>query len=276
MKEKLKEIVTKFFTDFWAAILWGVILVIVMMGVLWISSKLHIFEDMPTSESIVITFIGILATFVVVSNFSQVANIEQKTDNKIAEIEGEVNRISKLCLDEDESTSLISSVAQVQESISIIKGVEELKSLKETKNEAKEEMQEELRDDIMKYKRASVEEIDIRSFQMLKFANALINSKQKDILQKLLLDTNVLYKVTYTKNGKNKTNKARIQLKDGAIQFISETGKTTFDNVFKIDEIPYNSEEIDLALGFILEATKKTGTYDRTNLSGEVLEDDQI
>ena len=276
MKEKLKEIVTKFFTDFWAAILWGVILVIVMMGVLWISSKLHIFEDMPTSESIVITFIGILATFVVVSNFSQVANIEQKTDNKIAEIEGEVNRILKLCLDEDESTSLISSVAQVQESISIIKGVEELKSLKETKNEAKEEMQEELRDDIMKYKRASVEEIDIRSFQMLKFANALINSKQKDILQKLLLDTNVLYKVTYTKNGKDKTNKARIQLKDGAIQFISETGKTTFDNVFKIDEIPYNSEEIDLALGFILEATKKTGTYDRTNLSGEVLEDDQI
>ena len=272
MKEKFKI----FFTDLWTALRWGVILSIVIVSAMWLSSRLHIFDGMPQPESLVITFIGILATFVVVSNFSQVANIEQKTNKKIVEIEGEVSRISKRCFDENENTSLVSSVAQVQESISIIKGDEDLKSLKDTKNEAKEEMLEKLRDDIMKYKRASVVEIDIRSFQMLKFANALINSKQKDILQKLLRDTNVLFKVTYTKNGKNKTNKARIQLKDGAIQFISETGKTTFDNVFKIDEIPYNSEEIDFALGFVLEATKKTGTYDRTNLSGEVLEDDQI
>ena len=103
-----------------------------------------------------------------------------------------------------------------------------------------------------------------------------VQEQDKDILQKILLDSNALFKITYTRKGKNKTNNARIQLKDGVIQFISETGKTTFDNVFKIDEIQYNSEEIDMALCFVLEALKKTGTYDRTNLSGNVLDDDQI
>jgi hypothetical protein len=272
MKEKFKI----FFSDLWTALRWGIILSIVIVSALWVSSRLQIFEGMPSSESLVITFIGILATFVVVSNFSQVANIEQKADSKIKEIEDKVKVISKQCLDENESTSLASSIAQVQKSINVIKGTDELKSLEKIKNEAKQEMQGELQSDMERNKRNSVEEIDLRSFQMLKFATVLINSKQKDILQKLLLDTNTLFKVTYTKNGKNKTNKARIQLKDETIQFISETGKTTYDNVIRIDGIPYNSDEIDMALIFVLKAIKKTGIYDRTNLSGKVLEDDQI
>lgn len=270
MKEKIKVL----FSDLWIAIRWGIILSLVMMGVLWLSDRLRIFDSMPSSESLIITFIGILATFVVVSNFSQVANIEEKADRKIKEIEKKVNMISKQCLDKTDSTSLASSIIQTKEMIDIIKGSDELKSLETVKDEAKNEMMGELEDDIKRYERANLEEIDLRSFQMLKFANALINSKQKDILQKILLDSNALFKIT--RKGKNKTNNARIQLKDGVIQFISETGKTTFDNVFKIDGIQYNSEEIDMALCFILEALKKTGTYDRTNLSGNVLEDDQI
>lgn len=272
MKEKIKVL----FSDLWIAIRWGIILSLVMMGVLWLSDRLRIFDSMPSSESLIITFIGILATFVVVSNFSQVANIEEKADRKIKEIEKKVNMISKQCLDKTDSTSLASSIIQTKEMIDIIKGSDELKSLETVKYEAKNEMKGELKDDIKRYERANLEEIDLRSFQMLKFANALINSKQKDILQKILLDTNALFKITYTRKGKNKTNNARIQLKDGVIQFISETGKTTFDNVFKIDGIQYNSEEIDMALCFVLEALKKTGIYDRTNLSGNVLEDDQI
>lgn len=272
MKEKMKVLLS----DLWTAIRWGIILSLVMMGVLWLSDRLHIFDSMPSSESLIITFIGILATFVVVSNFSQVANIEEKADRKIKEIEKKVNVISERCLDESKNTSLASSIIQTKEMIDIIKGGDKLKSLETVKNDTKHEIKDELRDYIDRYKRANLEEIDLRSFQMLKFANALINSKQKDILQKILLDSNALFKITYTRKGKNKTNNARIQLKDGVIQFISDTGKTTFDNVFKIDGIQYNSEDIDMALCFVLEALKKTGTFDRTNLSGNVLEDDQI
>ena len=277
MKEKLKEIVIKFFSDFWAAILWGVILVIVMIGVLWISSKLHIFEDMPTSESLIITFIGILATFVVVSNFSQVANIEQKTNSKIEKMENEITSFSESCFNTDNEKSLAAQLLNVQAKIEGIKDDGKLKSPPEIKREVKDEILEDLKSDIAKGKQASVDEISIRSLQMLKFANAMINSKQRDVLQKLLHDVNSLFKVTHIiKSGSNKTNYARILLHDGVIQFISETGKTTFDNVIKIDGIKYNADEIDMALSFIIEAMKKTGTYDRTNLSGEVLEDDQI
>lgn len=93
MKEKFKI----FFSDLWTALRWGIILSIVIVSALWVSSRLQIFEGMPSSESLVITFIGILATFVVVSNFSQVANIEQKADSKIKEIEDKVKVISKQC-----------------------------------------------------------------------------------------------------------------------------------------------------------------------------------
>lgn len=277
MKEKLKEIVTNFFTDFWAAILWGVILVVVMMGVLWISSKLHIFEDMPTSESLIITFIGILATFVVVSNFSQVANIEQQTNSKIEKMENEIISFSESCLNTDNEKSLSAQLLNMQANIEELKDGGKLKSPLEIKNEVKEEMLEKLKDEIDKGKKASIDEVSIRSLQMLKFANALINSKQKDMLQKLLLDNNALFKVTHIiKNGNTKTNNAQIQIKDGAIQFISETGKTTFDKVIKIDGVKYNPEEIEMALIFVLEAMKKTGIYERPISNNEVVEDDQI
>lgn len=276
MKNILFEKVKSFFSDLWAAILWGLILVLVMCGVLWIASRFHIFNDIPTSESLIITFIGILATFVVVSNFSQVANIEQKTDKKIDDIANKVDTISKQCLDESDTTSLASSILETKRDLQTIKGNKEFKSQEELKAETKNEMREELKNDIDTYKRASIDEIDIRSLQMLKFANALINSNLKDVMQKLLRDCDALFKITYIKNGKIKTNNARIRLKEGNIQFISETGKTTFENTVKIDGVRYNADEIDMALIFILEAMKKTAIYDRTNLSGKVLDDDQL
>ncbi len=276
MKDMLQERFKSLFWDFWTAVRWGVILALVMIGVLWISSQLHIFDGMPPSESLIITFIGILATFVVVSNFSQVANIEQKTDKKIDDIANKVDTISSQCLDESDDKSLASSISQTKRDLNTIKGNNKLKSQEELKAETKNEIREELKNDIDTYKRASIEEIDIRSLQMLKFANALINSNLKDVMQKLLLDSDTLFRITYIKNGKTKTNKARIRLKDGNINFISETGKSTFENAVKIDGVRYNADEIDMALIFILEAMKKTAIYDRTNLSGKVLDDDQL
>ena len=129
MKEKMKVLLS----DLWTAIRWGIILSFVMLGVLWLSDRLHIFDSMPSSESLIITFIGILATFVVVSNFSQVANIEEKADRKIKEIEKKVNVISERCLDESKNTSLASSIIQTKEMIDIIKGGDELKSLETVK-----------------------------------------------------------------------------------------------------------------------------------------------
>lgn len=276
MKEKLLEKVKSFFSDLWAALLWGMVLVVVMCGVLWIASRFQIFTNIPTSESIVITFIGILATFVVVSNFSQVANIEHKTDKKIEDVVNHLEAISQRSFNKNDKTSLISSIIQTQEDVKIIKGSGEPQSLKETKEEAKKEMLSELQNNIENFKQASLDEIDMRSFQMLKFANALINSKHKNVLQQLLTDINSLFKVTYVKNGKTKTNNARVLVKEGTVQFVSSTGKTPFANVQKINGERYNPEEVDMALIFIWDALKKTGTYERSNISGEVIEDDQI
>lgn len=239
----------------------------------YFADDMHLFPD---KDSLIITFIGILATFVVVSNFSQVASIEQKTDKKIKIIDDAVSSIAKKCLDEKDETSLVSSLHKTQKDIDIIKGDEELRSLNETKDETKNEIRKELQSEFENYKRASIDEISIRSLQMLRFANAMINSKQNVLLQKLLTDITALFKVTYLKNGHTKTNNARIQIKEGELVFISDSGRTTYTNILKIDGVTYHPEEIDLAIIFILEASTKMAIYDKMSANAIQGGDDQL
>lgn len=276
IKDKCIKKMKSIFSDFWTALLWAFILLIVMAGVLWISNKLQLFNDIPSSESLIITFIGILATFVVVSNFSQVSNIEQKVDNKITAMEKSVDDIFIGCLDKDDDTSLLSQIQKIQANLEKLKEDGEFKSPLTIKDEVKNEMRQDLQNDINQAKQAAVDEIGIRSLQMLKFANAMINSEHKEILQNLLKDVNCIFRITHLKNGKMNTNKARIVANDGAIQFVSETGKTIFTNVSKINGKNYNPEEIDMALIYIIEAMRKTGTYDRTNSDTIKLGDEEL
>lgn len=55
-----------------------------MLGV---SIALNINEIVIGSESIVLTFIGILATFVVMSNYAQVKDVERKNEEQVKELE---------------------------------------------------------------------------------------------------------------------------------------------------------------------------------------------
>jgi hypothetical protein len=54
---------------------------------LGISISLNISNTVITNESIVLIFIGVLATFIVVGNFAQVSEIRNTTDNKINGLE---------------------------------------------------------------------------------------------------------------------------------------------------------------------------------------------
>lgn len=54
---------------------------------IFISITLNISQSIVTDESIVLLFIGILATFIVVSNYSQVSDIKSNIDNKIEKLE---------------------------------------------------------------------------------------------------------------------------------------------------------------------------------------------
>ena len=54
---------------------------------IFISITLNISQYIVTDESIVLLFIGILATFIVVSNYSQVSDIKSNIDNKIEKLE---------------------------------------------------------------------------------------------------------------------------------------------------------------------------------------------
>jgi hypothetical protein len=54
---------------------------------LGISISLNISDAVITNESIVLAFIGVLATFIVVGNFAQVSEIRNIIENKIKSLE---------------------------------------------------------------------------------------------------------------------------------------------------------------------------------------------
>lgn len=70
--------------------LWIIIttLIIVLLGV---SICCHISSCVIKNENVVLTFVGILATFVVVSNYAQVKDIERKADEHKKELESRIS-----------------------------------------------------------------------------------------------------------------------------------------------------------------------------------------
>ena len=72
IEEKIKLWVTKFVSNYW---LFGIL--IFMIG---IDISCHFSRCAVSHESIVLTFIGILATFIVVGNYAQVKDLERKLD----------------------------------------------------------------------------------------------------------------------------------------------------------------------------------------------------
>ncbi len=69
---------------------WLTIILIVLVGV---SIAQHCNKTLVTDSSLVLTFIGILATFVVVSNYAQVRDVEKKCDERIKELSDKLDKI---------------------------------------------------------------------------------------------------------------------------------------------------------------------------------------
>lgn len=80
---------------------WFVILLIsiFVVAVFWvgvfISARCFDFEI--SDQNIILTFVGILATFIVISNYEQVQSIEKKTQKQVDDLKGEMeSNISKI------------------------------------------------------------------------------------------------------------------------------------------------------------------------------------
>lgn len=63
---------------------------------IFISITLNISQIVVTNESIVLVFIGILATFIVVSNYSQVSDVKTNVENKIEKLEEQQTEVLTL------------------------------------------------------------------------------------------------------------------------------------------------------------------------------------
>ena len=87
-------------------------IMLVFMIFLEITGQLHLKDS-----SLVISFFGILATFVVIGNYSQVKDIKQDTHDEINKIKQEItdnfNNLYKKVLDEDNVQSIISQHKQI-------------------------------------------------------------------------------------------------------------------------------------------------------------------
>lgn len=256
-----------------------VCVLIAVAGVVIIAYLADDMQLFPDKDSLIITFLGVLATFVVVSNFSQVANIEQKTDKKIGDMETRLNKFEDEYLDKDNDASLPSKIKAIQVELDGIKEDGKLKTPKEIEEEACKGMRDNLNEEIKQNRKAVVEEVEYRSLQMLKFANALINAPYKKIIQSLLYDLDAIFRVKYISKGKSKSNKANIRLVDGNIHFISLTGKSTFTNVQMIDDVVYDPAEMDIVMQYVISALTKTASYmgkDNIPQKGKEMEDDQL
>lgn len=92
--------------NFW---LFGISLIL-----LGASLFLNISNTIITNESIVLVFVGILATFIVVGNFAQVTEIRNNTNSQIVDLELKTQK--KI----DELNNLYAKITEASEKISII------------------------------------------------------------------------------------------------------------------------------------------------------------
>ena len=89
----------KFFE--YCASYWIVGIVIILLGIdicCHIKSGVIVFE----SDHIILTFVGILATFVVVGNYAQVKEIESKVNTKVNNIDSNISKIENIVSEVDE------------------------------------------------------------------------------------------------------------------------------------------------------------------------------
>jgi hypothetical protein len=82
---------------------------------------LHISCEVITSDHIILVFVGILATFIVVSNYAQVKEIENKFDRKAKELEDilderisrATNNLAKIAMQKDCEGNILANIQNV-------------------------------------------------------------------------------------------------------------------------------------------------------------------
>ena len=266
----MKKFIRNFLTDVWATISWAILLTIAMTGIFWLSSKLHLFESVSSIEPLIITFIGMLATFVVVSNFSQVSDIRKKSEEQVHMLQEQINRLSGL----KESSALVNKVNENDSKIKSIIGDGRYKSLEDVATKVVQTVDQKHIEEKAKY--FAEKQDAVNSIRMLELVNQLFNSPYKDILQKLLTNPESDFEVEYLVKEKSKKTTAKIVIKDDTLYFKPLRGKLKSVEVTKIDNVEYS---VDGVLGLYMRNILDlySVAYDnKSNKIHEKVEDDSI
>lgn len=266
--DKMLDWLKKFWNDLGYSLYWLLVIVPVLFGILYVC---RCTQGWNISDSnLIITFLGVLATFVVVSNFSQVTNIEDKTRSALKDYEEELKKV----VDSNDEKSQVSRLKRLEERLDTLDGKGKYTTAEEIIRASVRDSISSLKESMQKEADSNRKEIEIQSLRMLRMADALINSSYKNILTRLMNNLDAIFQVTRKLNGKKKTNKAHIRYQEDCIKFVSTTGKTIFDDVIEIDGVAYTSETMDEVLIYIIESTNKTRVY--TPSAPKEGNDDQI
>jgi len=252
---KMIEWLKKLFNDLGYSLYLLLVIIPVLWGVLYVCHRTQGWNLSDTN--LIITFLGVLATFVVVSNFSQVTNIENKTKSALKDFEQQLNKL----VDANDEKSQVSRLKKVEERLNSLDEKGKYLSATDIITASIEGSVTSVKDFIKKEADGNRQELEIQSLRMLRMADALINSSYKDILTRLMLNLDAVFRVTRKGKSKKTSNKAHIRYQDDCIKFVSTTGKTIFDDVMEIDGIAYSSDVMDEVLIYIIEATNKTRVY---------------
>ncbi len=230
-------------------LLTSIIIVIVVIVFLWFVLRLfNVTFDAKGGEAIVLAFFGILATFVVVGNYSQVSSIKDEVRAKINEMDDDI---------QDTNAQL-----PILETAIETKWVDALK-----KSEKKEI-------DIINGKIQEVLEHAIPDAFHDRDANivlTLINLLSNDKYLKIFLDVynkkRKIYSVTYLDDKGApipKKTSARINQTDYRLEFYTgnqKDGYTVYNNIKSVGEIvSYDSSIIDKTLYLIFSQSNENNT----------------
>lgn len=97
----------------------AIMVAVVVVIFLWVVLRLfHVSSSISNGDAIVLAFFGILATFVVVGNYSQVLNIKAQMEDKLRDIENKFDkRIDKIKIDEPDEKMIDTIKHQISATI---------------------------------------------------------------------------------------------------------------------------------------------------------------
>ena len=107
----------------------NIIYTLILAFVIFIGAGILLNYYSAPDNTLVIAFFGILATFVVIGNYSQVYNLTQSTNEKIRAFENKINNLNDQTVSELKPKSLKNEILYIKQTIFDKRGISQLSNL---------------------------------------------------------------------------------------------------------------------------------------------------